>query len=363
MIQALATVMLLSLFQETKSEGPASVSPMGGDLRVWRGTKKKLEAVAKPTQLEVADRLGSPKGDPVILMSDDDIVLSVKGVKVGEKTGLSLIRTEAGLIVRLQDGSVVVDAFEKPLTVETAGGKVTGKQAYFLVEVKDGVSKVTAIDGSLTFSNAVGEVVLEGGQESSAKAGETPATPKASTALAPPDMAPKGSSLNLLKNPGFEEELGKSWEKAEGSETLRAIDEKVQLAGLRSIRVTATPATVKRLEPPQTTKVGIEQEVKFVPGRRYLIRMYVKMQVRKGSVKAALGVNGAKSAEDPEDFHWQTAAIGDSWRMMRTILLATREKGDVMMRLYLPEADYDATLWADEASMVELPPIAAPKKP
>jgi hypothetical protein len=167
--------------------------------------------------------------------------------------------------------------------------------------------------------------------------------------------------VNLLKNPGFEEEFGAVWPKAEGSETLRAVDEKVQLAGRRSVRVTATPSTVKRLEPPQTTRVGIEQEVKFVAGRRYLIRVYVRMQVRKGAVKAALGVNGAKAPSDPEDFHWQTAAVGEAWMMMRTVLQATREKGDVMMRLYLPEADYDATMWVDEWSMVELP-AAAPKK-
>jgi hypothetical protein len=361
---AMVLATLLFPQDETAAEGAASISPVSGDLRVWRGVRKKLEPVAKATLLEAGDRVGSPKGEPVVLVSDDDIVLSVKGVKVGEKTGLLLVRTKDGLVVRLQDGAVLVDAFDKPLTVETAGGKATGKQAYFLVEVKDGVSKVTAIDGTLSLSNSVGEVAVESGQESSLKSGEAPSEPKpASTVVAPPDFAPKGASPNLLKNPGFEQEPGAVWPAAEGAEKARTVDDRVALAGRRSLRVTATPASVKRLEPPQTTRVGVEQEVKFVKGRRYLVRVYVKMQVRKGKVKAALGVNGAKAPADPEDYHWQTAAIGDSWRMMRTILEATRETGDVMMRLYLEDADYDATMWVDEWSMVELPPVAAPKKP
>jgi hypothetical protein len=334
---------------------------MGGDLRVWRGTKKKLEPVAKPTQLEVADRIGSPKGDPVILMSDDDIVLSVKGVKVGEKSGLSLVRSEAGLIVRLQDGSLLVDAFEKPLTVETAGGRVTGKQAYFLVEVREGVSKVTAIDGSLTFSNAVGEVTVETGQTSAAKAGEAPSAPVASgTVVAPADFVPKtGAAVNLLKNAGFEEDLSVGWNKPESAKIL-AIDTQIFNSGRASLRATITPETVSWRKPPYVTELGILQPVKWTIGRRYLVRIYLRAKVRKGPFAGSIGIDGVKTEPEKQDLIFQTIKCGEAWKMHRTIVTASKASGSLGVQSVLDEPVFDATYWIDDCAIVELPEVKKP---
>ncbi len=345
--------------EDTKAEGPASVSPMSGDLRVWRGVRKKLEAVAKPIQLEADDRVGSPKGEPVILMSDDDIVLSVKGVKVGDKNGLALIRTTEGLVVRLQDGSLLVDAFEKPLTVETAGGKVSGKQAYFLVEVKDGVSKVTAIDGELTVSNPAGEVKLDAGQESTAKAGAAPSDPRPTTVADPArDFAPKGAPVNLVKNPGYEEDPSVGWKKLGPKDPLRAVDSKIVGSGRNSLRITVTPQTTKWAAAPNVTELDSDQFIKLTPGRRYLVRVYVRAQVRKGRFSPVLWVAGVKSVNPQlagDDMIFETITCGDAWKMHRTIQTATKADGYVGLKALLEEAAYDATVWVDDWSMVELP--------
>ena len=355
----LALLLVLGAQDETKAEGSASVSPMSGDLRVWRGVRKKLEAVAKPIQLEADDRLGSPKGEPVILMSDDDIVLSVKGVKVGDKSGLSLVRTTEGLHVRIQDGSVLVDAFEKPLTIETAGGKVTGKQAYFLVEVKDGVSKVTAIDGSLTFSNPAGEVKLDGGQESSAKEGAAPGAPRAATVAEPSrDFAPRGAPANLVKNPGYEEDPFAGWNKLNPKQPLRALDTKVVGSGKNSMRFTVTPETTKWVKAPNVTELESDQFLKLTPGRRYLVRVYVRAQVRKGKCTPVLWVAGVKSVNPQlakDDMIFENITCADAWKMHRTIVTCNKTDGYVGLKVTLDEAAYDATVWADDWSMVELP--------
>jgi hypothetical protein len=341
----------------TTAEGAASVSPMSGELRVWRGVKKKLEAVGKAIQLEPGDRVGSAKGEPVSLMAEEDIVLSLKGVRVNESAGLVLARTEAGLVVKLKDGTLMVDAFERPLTVETAAGKVTGKQACFLVEVKDGVSKVTAIDGALTFSTGVGEVKVEAGRESSAKAGAEPSEPKPATTVAEPGAA----AGNLVKNPGFEEEPAVGWKKLDVDGRQRVLDDKVFVSGKRSMRITTNPSNTEREAPPKTSSVWIEQRPTLVKGRRYLVRVYTRLQVRKGTMKVALGIGGVRpNNPDLADMYWHTAEVGDAWKMLRVVVQATNEKGEIALRLVIDDADFDATLWADDWSMVELPDL--PKK-
>jgi len=358
-MRLLMALVLLAHQEPTKAESSATVSPMSGDLRVWRGARKKLEAVAKAIVVETGDRVGSPKGEPVSLMAEEDIVLSLKGVKVGETSGLVLARTEAGLVVKLQDGLLTVDAFEKPLTVETAAGKITGKQACFLVEVKDGVSKVTAIDGTLTFSTGVGEVKVESGHESFAKAGAEPSPPKPTT------LTETGSAgANLVKNPGFEEDPSVGWKAIDAADRQRTLDDKVFLSGKRSMRVTVTPATTERLVPPQTSSLRIEQRpVTQVRGRRYLVRVYARLQVRKGRMRVAMGVGGVRPNNPGSDMHWMSADVGDAWKMLRVIVQATNEKGEIALRLVLEDEAFDATLWADDWSMVELPPIPeAPKK-
>ena len=257
---------------------------------------------------------------------------------------------------------MVVDAFEKPLTVETAGGKVTGKQAYFLVEVKDGVSKVTAIDGSLTFSNAVGEVKLETGQASAAKAGEAPSEPKGSTiTVAPSDFTPKtGTSVNLLKNPGFEEDLAVGWGKPESAKIL-ALDTQVLNSGRCSLRATITPETVNWRKPPYVTELGVLQAVKWTVGRRYLVRLYLRAQVRKGTFAGSIGIDGVK-AEKPEqeDLIFQTIKCGESWKMHRTIVTATKASGSLGVQSVLDEPAFDATYWIDDCAIVELPEARKP---
>ncbi len=347
--------------QETRTEGAATVSPMGGDLRIWRGAKKKIETVAKQVLMDSTDRVGSPKGDPVVLMSDDDIVLSVKGVKIGDGVGLSLVRTEAGLVVRFADGSLLVDAFEKPLTIETAGGRISGKQAYFLIELKDGVTKVTAIDGELTFSNPAGEVKLDGGQESTAKEGEAPAEPKNVTIADPSrEFTPKGSMVNVVKNPGYEEDLSVGWSRIKPKETLRAIDAKVVHSGKNAMRITVTPETTKYVKAPFVTELDSDQFLTWTPGRRYLVRVYVRRELRKGAIEASLWVAGVKSVDDRlknDDMIFENVKCGDGWKMHRTIVTATKKEGYVGMKSRVDETPYDATIWIDDWSAVELPDV------
>ncbi len=360
LLGALSTTLALQVAaqDETLTEGPATVSPMSGDLRVWRGARRKLEAIAKPIQIDGSDRVGSPKGDPVVLMSDDDIVLSVKGVKVGDKTGLSLVRTKEGLVVKLEDGSLLVDAFEKPLTVETAGGKIVGKQAYFLVEVKDGVTRVTAIDGTLTFSNPAGEVKVETGQESSAKGGAAPSDPNTvTTTVATADFMPKAATpTNLLKNPGFEEDLSVGWGKPDPKGAL-AVDAQVFNSGKGSLRATITPQTTSWRKPPYVTELGILQPLKFTVGRRYLVRFYLRAVVRKGAVSGSYAVAGIDTGDPKKDDYWQTVKLADAWRMQRVILTANKAVGNFGVHALIDDAAYDATFWVDDCCVVELPPV------
>ena len=356
----LMTALLLILAQDTKTDGAATVSPMGGDLRIWRAGKKKLEPVAKQITMDSIDRVGSPKGEPVVLMSNDDIVLSVKGVKVGDGVGLSLVRTEEGLVVKLADGTLLVDAFDKPLTIETAGGKVSGKQAYFIVELKDGVTKVTAIDGSLTFSNPAGEVKLDGGQESSAKEGESPAEPKNVTITDPSrEFTPKGAA-NAVKNPGYEDDLAIGWSKLKAKDPLRALDAKIVGSGKYSMKLTVTNDTTKYVKAPYVTELESDQFLTWTPGKRYLVRVYVRAEVRKGKLKPSLWVAGVKSVNPQlkdDDMIFENITCGETWKMHRTIVTATKKEGYVGMKAIVDETPYDATFWVDDWSAVELPDI------
>ena len=323
--------------QETKSASLPTVRPASGALLVWHPPKDSPAPVRDALEVGPADRLGTSNGEPATFVTDTDALVTLRGVVVRKNKGLALIRRGEALVLQLFDGSVLVDSVEAPLMVETPHGKVEGKTALYLVEVTKKETRVVALSGTLTFSNALGSVSLDDGMESSAGPGEKPAAGKPRGPM--PDVL--GGSENLIRNPGFENDLA-DWEDDSGNAA--KVDTKIFYAGKQAARFDVKGRVGK------TTYLSFQQNPPLMIGERYLIRCFIRADARRGLKATWFEVQRGSRESDS----CSRPAAG-KWMMHRVLFTARMAQPHPLIGLEVEGDEIDATIWADEYFLVRLP--------
>ena len=331
----------------TTTDALPTVRSVTGDLHVWRHAQDKLDAVKDAVRVAPGDRLGTRKDKFGLLVTDEGTMISLSGVEVGHERGLSLERTKGQLLIKIHKGKIVLESFQTAVRVETPNGAVEGSRAHLVVQVEGEKTKVTAVDGTFSFSNSLGTVKVEGGQESSADRTTRPSEPKrADVEKAVGEVAPI-EGQNLIKNPGFEDGLT-NWaaEPIDGREAIAL--ENAGHAGGRSVRLEISNRVFGKERP---TWLGFKQNLALTSGKKYLFRAYVRLETREGAVKpfCSIGAIGGP--------RWMVDPAEKGWRRVGGVY-AVEAGGDVRHRIsievQIETEKYDAMLWADDFMLLEL---------
>lgn len=327
--------------EEKKSQ--ALVRPVRGDLGVWRAEAGKLDTPRGDVRVSASDRIGTPRGEYALFVTEGDTMVGLKGVQVRPDKGLSVERADNRLVLKVYEGKVVVRTFETELVVQTPHGEVKARGAYFVVDVTSRETRVVAVDGTLTFTNSLGAVTIEPGQESSVQKGKKPADPKASDMeRVAQDVA--GHEKNLMENPGFENNLN-GWTVNHEGKTVVFADAHVAHWGRKSARVELSNRVFGDDRPKW---LPFFQDVEVVPGRRYLVRAYFRAETRRGEAAPVLKVQGAE-----EDATCKVSCEG-AWKMGLVFFTAKASQARVILMAELSDS-YEAKIWVDDFYLVELP--------
>lgn len=327
--------------QETKTEAHPTVRPVSGTLHAWRHGKESAEPLKGALEVAPEDRLGTPSGEAASFAADKDALVTLRGVVVKKSKGLGLVRKNGGLVLQLFDGSVLVDSAETTLGVETPFGTVQGKPAVYLVEVTRKEAKVVSLGGRLTFSNSLGSVTLEDGQESAAADNSKPATPKPHGPL----RETTADAANLFKNPGFEDDLA-GW--VDVTTPAAVADSKVAYAGRKSVRFDIqSPAGGK-----DHWYALFKQNPRIEVGERYLARCFVRVDARRGVKGTFFEVQRGSKEETDTCFR---AVQPGKWVLHRVLFTARLNQPEPLVGLSIEGDSIDATVWIDEYFLTRLP--------
>ena len=268
----IAVALLLVLAQDTQPQTPVEILPLSGDVQVWRHKTKKPEKAAGKVTVQPEDRIGTGTGVVSRISIDADVVLILKGVEANDNAGLSAAHVGKKLRLKLYKGSAVVESVEAEVSVETPHGKVEGKTVYFLLEVQPDKSRIVAVDGTLAFTTTLGRLTLEGGESVTAD-GKKPPVKGTMTDADRVSTTSGEPAVNLIQNPGFEENL------SEWIGPLAAVDDKA-LSGKKCARVDVP-------NPPPGKYILWQGHYGILTaGTRYLFRAWVRAD-KEGTVTLA----------------------------------------------------------------------------
>lgn len=338
----------------TQSSSLPAVRPVRGDLLHWRAGEGKTAPLSKETRVAPADRLGTKDGDYATLTTESGTIVSLRGVRTAAERGLGIERREGKLIFRVFEGKLAVQTFEEGVKVETPQGQITAGQSHFIVEVEKEKVRVIPVDGSVTFTNSLGSVVVEPGRETVAEPGKKPTAPKAvDVGKATEEFNRLEAPFNLIKNPGFEDSL-KEWGPTHftlAGKRHTEQDTTVAHSGRASVRLDITPRIQGR---PGMYRFAV-QDVAAVPGKTYLFRFYLRGDIREGKVTARIGLGGVESPDA-----WNVT--GDkTWRPKSVFVTAKDKILQVMLEVTIESDPYGGSLWLDDFLLSEFPGSAAPK--
>jgi hypothetical protein len=329
----------------TTSEELPSIRAVQGDLHVWNSAKDKLAPVTEPVRVAPNDRIGTRKDKLAVLALQDGSLISLSEVDVGREKGLALERTKDKLVIKLYKGKIAVETFQTGLRVETPHAVVEGSRSVCVVQVDGKKTKIMPLDGTLAVVNPMGSVKVEAGQESTVEKGTKPSDPKpADVEKATSDLTIPTSS-QLIKNPGFEEGL-KEWhvEQVDGKDAIM-LESGVAHSGKHSARVELS-SRIYGKHPGGW--LGLKQVVRLVPGKKYLFRAYVRLELREGMVQPYFTIaaqNGPRWTVDPAE---------KSWQRIGGIYTPDTDSNRVSIEADPKTERFDALLWVDDILLLEL---------
>lgn len=332
---------LLLLAQDpTVAEKDPQVRPSWGRLYLRRSGKPRNERVEKEVRIGRFDRLGTRPDEGAVFLVDEEILVSLFGVEAGEDAGLVLERDRAGIQFKIVKGRIVVESFRADVRVETPNGTVRTKGGYFFVQIERTRTRVVALEGKLSFTNSLGTAELVGGQESTARRGERPTAAKAASSDPLRGLVPAGVIPNVVRNPGFEQGMDHWYLEDRGGAERAWIDETQAKSGRRSLRFEVS----NRLygSAPSGEWIGFRQSVPLVPGKKYLIRAYLRLERIKGDVKPFLTVSTRSGPR------WYAKGPDKKW--LRAGGVFTAKEGDtrLSMEVDVGSKEYDCRIWLDD---------------
>ena len=262
------------------------VNPLSGDIVVLRPATKKIERMTQVSKLSPQDRVGTTGGTPGRVSIDTGCLVTLRGVTAAEGEGLSVARVGKTLVVRLHHGHLLVETFAVEMALETPHGRIDAKSAYFLAEVGPETTRVIVIDGELKVSNDLGKLDVGSGDSAVIRKKAEPAkAPRGDSEKDLADAAAIEEPFNLIKNPGFEQDL-KEWSSHRyANKPLATIDDKVVHRGKKSVRIQLPdialfPPTIP-LDPVGETNCAFYtmQDAKVLKqGGRYLLLFWIRTE-------------------------------------------------------------------------------------
>jgi hypothetical protein len=352
------------------------VSPLSGEILIWRLQTKKAEKLAQALKVTPQDRVGTPGGSLGRIGIDAGCIVTLKGVTVTEGDGLSVDRTGKTLTVRLHHGRILVETFSVDVALETPQGRVEAKSAYFLAEVSRESTRIVAIDGELKISNDLGKLDVGAGETVVLRKGSEPVKgPPADPDKDLAGVAATEEPFNLLKNPGFELDL-KEWATLRyANKPLATIDDKIVHGGKKSVRIqipnialTSDVVPMDGNAESQTAFYTLIDSKVLKIGARYLLRFWLRTEDYTVDGKSApvsfLG-RGLVLPEGKGGYFSKCACplAEKKWRCVRFVLLA--EPGNNRYGMNFPDLETKAvsgTFWLDDFFLAPLPAKAEEKR-
>jgi len=335
----------------TVEENAPLVHPVAGKVSVWRSAADRVEPIEKPSRVAPADRVGTLTGAPAQFSAEGTLLVMLKGIRVSRDKGLALERKADRLVLRVYEGTVVVESYETQIELETPHGRVAGRQVYFIASVDEKSTRVVALEGKVTFSNDLGSVVVAEGSSSRVEGGKGPAAARAEGAPDLDWMRTTEAETNLLRNPGFEDGL-EDWP-ADPNLHVRE-DREVFRGGRRSCRCRFRD--VAPSNPVFAVKVA---RGALVPGGRYLLRFFVRTEAclrdgKPAEIKVVLDREGKGSWADSR-FHFQVAGSEGTWAARRILFDATGSDFCFSVHTAMEPGLYGGTVWFDDFYLGRLP--------
>lgn len=349
LLPAITTIVAQQENRQTTSEEQVVVRPSQGPLMAWRPGGRKPFLLEAETRVAPPDRIGSYGGAYAAFAAEGDVFIALKGVEGGGDRGLALEKVEKKLVIKLYEGSLLLDTLAKDLTVKTPHGEVTAKEAYFLVEVTKKNAHVITIDGALTFSTSLGEVKLEAGQESKATKDAPPSKPQPVGQTRTLDsFALDEGQFNLIKNPGFEQGLN-HWDAPphEGRERTTVSDQAPH-SGKSCARLEVSPRIYGSRAPDYY--IGFNyRSIPVTPGRRYFARAYVRTETKTGTVTPRFVV----ALDSKEGVTWD-CPTGKEWRLTRGFFTAKTKEVSLGILAGVSTDDFDCMIYLDDFFLCEI---------
>jgi hypothetical protein len=331
----------------TTSEELPAIHAVQGDLHLWSSAKDKLAPVTEAVRVAPNDRLGTRKDKLAVLATQDGSLISLSDVEVGREKGLALERTKDKLVLKLFKGKIALETFQTGLRVETPNAVVEGGPSCCVVQVDGKKTRIFVENGALTLVNTLGSVKVAAGQESTAEKTTKPSEPKpADLEKATSETAAATGSLTLVKNPGFEEGL-KDWyvEQINGRDAV-TLENGLAHSGRQCARLEIS----SRIFGPRLAGwLGFKQNLRLVPGKRYLVRAYARLECREGSVNPFISIAAQKGPQ------WTVDPSVKSWQRLGGVYVPEIDNGSRISAEAIASSErYDATLWLDDFLVLEL---------
>jgi len=189
-------------------------------------------------------------------------------------------------------------------------------------------------------------VKLEPGQESTADKATKPSDPKpADLEKGAGEMTTASASLNLLRNPGFEEGL-KEWtlEQHEGKDVITP-ESGLSHGGRQCARLEVNSRIFGTSCPGW---LGFKQNVRLTPGRKYLFRAYLRLETREGTVKPFFTIASQAGTR------WTPDLSEKTWMRVGGVFTAGNEAARAAVEVESVSGRFDAVLWLDDFLLLEL---------
>ncbi len=355
----LIVLVLRAQDQATQAQAPVDVQALSGEIQVWRQKTRRIEKTSTRIVVLPEDRLGSPPG-AVSRISIGDVVLILRGVDAGAGSGLSAQFSGKKLLLKLHKGSAVVESLEADVSVETPHGKIEGKTVYFLLEVQNDRTRVVAIDGPLSFTTTLGEVTLEAGESAGGDGKKPPG--KLKETVAEKDLswtATAESPVNLVQNPGFEDDLTEWLGIEHQGRKLLTADLKTVRSGKKAAKITL-PNIVPGKDTGNRSWLLFEGHYGVLTaGNRYLFRTWVRAEDftcdgKPGTLRFALTWS-VKDQAFKGEFRKTVPVVPGAWTCVRFFVTPQADGFELHVSPGTEGKPVNGTLWFDDFFLAPLP--------
>lgn len=322
-------------------------SPLSGNVRVWRSSSGKVQALRNPDQVAPDDRLGTAQAARVWV--NGQWIVSVKTVSPGKSSGVSLTKKGSKLIVNVARCGAALESFGAEAELKTKHTLVNTKSGYVAVESSEDKDVICTLDGEAEVSNEQGKAKVPAGQTVVVAKGKAPEAPKATAMPVLAWSAQMCGLASVFPNGSFEQGLT-GWSLSSAKGVKSHLDERVAFAGRKSLRVDFEQFR------PDVNFPFPARPVQVKKGQHYLLQVYVMMKNYKVSGQAGkIGLSVAFDVAHTDVAKSEPVACEGGWRCLR--LAFTAKESDTIIGIRWQDGTHDGSVWIDAWALTLLPAL------